>query len=421
MTRDVILEQRRELERRLSEPYVARRAGQERARAAADLVRVVIGPRRAGKSFYAMHLVRDLGSFGYVNFDDERLLGPSADLDAVIAAIDSVYDHPKHLLLDEVQNVPGWELLVNRLQRQGYRLVLTGSNAHLLGSELATHLTGRHLPIVLFPFSFAESLEWERRDAGLPTAAETKAAFDRYLETGGYPEPLVKGVPYRDYLTALVRSTLYKDIVVRHRVRSPQGLDDLASHLLANVSSRYSYRRLMDLSRLKSQRGVEAYSRYLEEAFLFFSLKRFSHKVREQAKAPRKAYALDNGLVTYASFRAAPDRGRLLENAVAASLHRSELEGDCELFYWQGDDQHEVDFVVKRGPRVTGLIQVCLEPGPIRTRDRETRALVKAGAALDCRDLTVVTGGYEAEADVSWFGATGRIRFVPAWKWFEER
>jgi predicted AAA+ superfamily ATPase len=159
--------------------------------------------------------------------------------------------------------------------------------------------------------------------------------------------------------------------------------------------------------------------RHLEEAFLVFPVRRFSFKVREQAKAPRKMYAIDNGLVSYAAFRSGADRGRLLENAVAVALRWRGMRGECELFFWQGAQQEEVDFVVKQGTRVTGLIQVCLDPDPSRTRDREVRALIKAGAELDCRDLLVLTMNREAEEEVSWFGATGLVRFLPAWKWLE--
>ena len=189
MIRDILLTQRRELEHRLQERYVERELDVQHP--SHDLIRVVLGPRRAGKSFFAMRLVQSTGHFGYVNFDDERLTELD-DYDALITALDALYEQPRHLLLDEVQNLPRWELLVNRLQRQGYRLVVTGSNAHLLSSELATHLTGRHIPIVLFPFTFVEYL----RSLERPLTDQEKAqALRTYIESGGYPEPLMKGIP----------------------------------------------------------------------------------------------------------------------------------------------------------------------------------------------------------------------------------
>lgn len=411
MIHDILTQQKREIERTLAEHYVKREFEIERARH--DLVKVILGPRRAGKSFFAAHLVQQLGRFGYINFDDERL-AESQDFDALITATDSLYGNPKHLLLDEVQNAPRWELQVNRLQRQGYRLTVTGSNAHLLSSELATHLTGRHIPIILFPFSFTEVLRAREQPA---TTVERAEAFRTYAETGGFPEPLVKGIPLRDYLTTLLRSVLYKDIVVRHRIRAPQGLEDLASHLIANVARPYSLNTLTRLTRLKSVHTVQKYLRHLEEAFLLFPLRRFSFKVREMARANRKIYCTDNGLITSTSFRFSRDLGKLYENIVAVELHKRELAGELESYYWQTAQQEEVDFVVKRGTRVTELIQVCVEPEPGNTHSREIRALLKASRALRCSELMVLTDSVEDEQECSWFGDKGNVRFLPIWKW----
>ena len=195
-----------------------------------------------------MHLVGSKPSRGYVNFDDERL----ADLrsyDELMAAIDSVYGNPKYLLLDEVQNIPQWELFVSRLQRQGYRLFLTGSNAHLLSSELATHLTGRQIPIVLFPFSFAEYVSSRGEELTQPEIAES---LRTYVEQGGMPEPLLHDIDRVSYLRTLWDSIIYRDIVKRHRIREVAGIEDLAGYLLANVTSEYSLNRLAEVTKVRS-------------------------------------------------------------------------------------------------------------------------------------------------------------------------
>jgi len=411
MIRDILLLQKREIEQRLQEPYVEREFDAKRG--AHDLIKVILGPRRAGKSFFAMHLVQAQGAFGYVNFDDERLVGLQ-DNDALIAAVDEVYDRPKHLLLDEIQNLPRWELLVNRLQRQGYRLTITGSNAHMLSSELATHLTGRHIPVVLFPFSFAEYLRARGREL---TEQEKAEAFRSYVEVGGYPEPIMKDIQRREYLTTLVRSVLYKDIVMRHRIRSPQGMEDMAGHLMANVAQRYSLNTLAKVTRLQSVHTVEKYLRHLEEAFLFFSVRRFSFKVREQVRADRKIYCTDNGIVTSSSFRFSANAGSLYENMVGIALRKRQLEGRLEFFRWQSAQQEEVDFVVKKGTRIKQLVQVCADVADPKTKTREVRALLKASADLRCNDLLILTESAEGEEAVSWFGAQGKVRFMPLWKW----
>jgi len=116
-------------------------------------IKVVIGPRRSGKSVFALQMLKAAGNtdFAYVNFDDERLESP-LDLDDLMAAMIQIYGETKTIFLDEIQNVKGWELFVNRLQRRGYNLVLTGSNAHLLSQELSTHLTGRYHEVRILPY-----------------------------------------------------------------------------------------------------------------------------------------------------------------------------------------------------------------------------------------------------------------------------
>jgi predicted AAA+ superfamily ATPase len=268
--RDILLVQQRDLKRTLKEHYIAREA--EISGAGSTIIKVIIGPRRAGKSFFAMHHLSRNGKFGYANFDDERLTGLT-DYDELLVAIDSVYDNPQVLLLDEIQNLPDWELFVNRLARSNYNLFITGSNSHLLGSELATHLTGRYLLTTILPFSFREYLRLTPYEM---TTVEKGSALLAYAGSGGFPEPLVKKIPSRDYLATLFDSIIYKDIVRRFRIRSVQAIDDLAMYLLANTASEYSYGSLARVTRCRSPMTARKYLGYLEEAFLFFSLPPFS-------------------------------------------------------------------------------------------------------------------------------------------------
>jgi len=414
MLKDVLLVQKRELERRLQERYV-RREFSVKTLKDNDLIKVVIGPRRAGKSFFAVHLVEQFGSYGYVNFDDERLAG-AVDCDDLLAALNVVYRNPRHLLLDEIQNLNQWELFVNRLQRQGYRLVVTGSNSNLLSTELSTHLTGRHVPILLFPFSFNEYLQVSAAEASL-TTSEQKELLNRYGQEGGFPEPLVKDLDRRDYLRTLVHSVLYKDIVKRFKVRAIQGMEDLANYLFSNIAAEYSFQNLSRVTRCRSTHTVEKYIRYLEEAFLFFSIRRFSWKVREQAAFNKKIYAVDNGFATALGFRFSANSGRLYENLVAISLRKKELNGQASIFFWKNPQQEEVDFVIKEGLKITQLIQVCWNADDPKTEAREIRALVKASEELKCRNLMILTEDTEKEKDVEWFGTRRKVQFVPLWKW----
>lgn len=415
---DIVVTQRSELEARTRQPFVERQVPDWAARPT-DLIRVILGPRRAGKSSLAAHLLQRMGGGGYVNFDDERL----ADLkeaDGLLAAVDAVYSRPEHLLFDEVQNFPRWELLVNRLQREGRKLLVTGSNANLLGAELATHLTGRHQAISLLPFSFGEVLGAEPAPGGAWTAAARSARLARYLQEGGYPEPLLRGAPYADYLRDLVRATLQKDVTRRYRLRSPAGLEDLAHHLFSHTAQLYSYRTLAELGRVASPTTAEKYVRYLEEAFLVFTLGRFTCKARERAGSGKKVYAIDPGLSAVLGMRPGADQGRLAENAVACALWRKKLNGELDLGYWQGANGEEVDFVVRRSGRVEELIQVCWTLEDPRTQAREWRALLKASEQLRCTRLTCLHSGPAGETAVEWHGLRGTVSLRPLDEWLAD-
>jgi hypothetical protein len=411
MIRDILLMQKTELERKLKEKYIERTADLKVFDS--RLIKVIIGPRRAGKSFFAVHALTKMGSFGYVNLDDERLLGIK-DYDDIINTLNSVYAKSKYLLFDEIQNLDRWELFVNRLQRQGYNIVITGSNSKLLSKELATHLTGRHLQISIFPFSFKELIKSEGKEL---TKSEIKAKLATYLNNGGYPEPFVQETDYKDYLSTLFSSVIYKDIVKRFKIRSTDGIETLATYLISNVAKEFSYNTLTKVTKCKSVHTIEKYLSYLEETFIFFKLNRFSFKLKEQIKANKKIYCIDNGFITAKAFKISPDTGRLYENLVAIELNKQEIKGDINVYYWKSLQQEEVDFVIKRGLKVDELIQVCYETTDSKTLERELRALLKASKELKCNKLIVITEDEEKESKINWFGIKRKIRFIPLWKW----
>lgn len=416
MLTDIVLLQKRELESRLQETYVDRKIpvpwDLEN-----DLIKVVTGPRRAGKSFYGIHLIQQTGSYGYINFDDERLAAIE-NYDEIISAVNNVYGHPRYLFFDEIQNLPRWEIFVNRLQRQGFRLLITGSNANLLSSELATHLTGRHLSFVLFPFSFGEVLA---ASAGERTGIEKMAALETYAEQGGYPEPLLKNIDRRDYLRTLLQSTLYKDIVKRFKVRSVQGIEDLTLYLMSNIAREYSLNALSGVTKCRSVHTIDKYIRYLQEAYLVFSLPRFSFRVKNQAGYNKKIYCTDNGLAVSAGFRFSEDRGVLYENLVAVALRKEEIAGRISLFYWRSLQNEEVDFIIKEGLHVTRLIQVCSDITNPKTLKREMRALIKASQELHCDDLLLLNDRFDRTETFRWQDAESPIRLMPLWQWLEQK
>ena len=414
MLKDVVLVQKRELENRLRERYVERQLS-DHLDFGNDLIKVITGPRRAGKSFYAAHLIAQAGSYGYVNFDDERLVAVE-DYDEILGAVKAVYGTPRHLFFDEIQNLPRWEMFANRLQRQGFRLLITGSNANLLSSELSTHLTGRHAAVTLFPFSFREYLSLSEHQM---TTTEKKDALDVYMEQGGYPEPLLKKIDRRDYLRTLLQSTLYKHIIKRFKIRSIQGIEDLTFYLLSNMAREYSFNALASVTKCRSVHTIDKYIRYLQEAYLVFSLPRFSFRVKQQAGYNKKIYCTDNGMAVAAGFRFSENRGALYENLVAIALKKEEISGRCSIFYWKSSNNEEVDFVVKEGLRVSRLMQVCSDVSNPQTIKREMRALVKASQELKCDDLLLLNDRVDRTETFKWQDAERQIRLMPLWQWLE--
>jgi len=411
MIKDILIVQKEELETELKKLYIERKIGFKKLEN--PLIKVIIGPRRAGKSFFAIHFLKKQGDFGYVNFDDERLT-EIKDYDKIVEAMNSVYNTPKFVLFDEIQNLPKWELFVNRLQRQGLNLIITGSNSKLLSKELATHLTGRHFLINIFPFSFKEYLEVNRKEL---TTYQIKEKLHNFLVYGGYPEPLIKNIDYRDYLSTLFSSIVYKDIVKRYRIRFAQGIEDLAFYLLSNIANEYSYNSLSKMTKIQSVHTVEKYLNYLEEAYIFFSLKKFSYKAKEQISSNKKIYCIDNGFIYAKAFKASQDLGKLYENAVACELKKQEFDGKLNLYYWKNQQNEEVDFIIKKGAKIKQLIQVCFNVKNIETKNREIRALLKSGKELKCNNLLVITEDYEAEEKAEWFGLKAKIKLIPLWKW----
>lgn len=410
--KDIILSQKAELEEKLREPYVKR--DDCRIDANSPLIQVISGPRRSGKSFFATHYLKEyFHPFGYFNFDDERI-AEIKNYDDIVNAINIVYGNPKTILFDEIQNLPKWELFLNRLQRKGLNLVVTGSNSNLLSRELATHLTGRHSLITILPFSFSEYIEIEGREM---TDSEKAAKVSAYIQKGGYPEPLLKNLDRREYLSMLVNSIVYKDIVKRYKIRFVQGIEGLTNYLISNAASEASFNQLARLVGVKSSHTAEKYFSYLKEAFLFFDVRRFSYKVREQLASHRKVYAIDNGLIYAKAFQMSANFGVLFENAAACELLRRSYKTDSSIYYYKNAQQEEVDFVVKRGNSVEQLIQVCYDISNPDTYKREIRALLKAGSELRCNDLLIINSDIEKTEDAEWFGAKGRVKFIPMWKW----
>jgi predicted AAA+ superfamily ATPase len=386
----LVAEQREEIKSILQTGWVTR-AKEKDLDPESRLVQIITGIRRSGKSTLAHRALRGT-NYAYANFDDERLgMIKAKQLNLLLEALYREYGDFSHLLLDEIQNIEGWHLFVNRLQRNNIRIVITGSNSKLLSSEFASHLTGRYSVINLFPYSFKEFLSSIGASSfNKPTARSrglTMGHLDKYLQFGGFPEPVKTGKD-SSYLNELFNAIVTRDILFRYNIRHTRTFKEIASFLLSNFGKEISYNRIKNIFGLGSENTAKTYVAYLEEAWLILTLPKFSFKKQESLKY-RKVYNIDTGLCQISGLSFSQNLGRILENAVFLDLqHRSTREG-YEVYYYK--KTIEVDFVIYKKRKVDLLVQVCLSIDNGKTRNREIRALIQAGKELSASKYFIVT------------------------------
>lgn len=385
---------------------------------ASGLIKLITGPRRAGKSVLALQILKGK-NYAYLNFDDNSLLSHFNE-DAVMKALSEVYPGYEYLLLDEIQNLDGWDTWVTTLYRRGVNLIITGSNANLLSSEMATLLTGRYVESFILPFSMEETLQFCMVDThpSLPDGqAALYLAMEDYMRNGGYPEIIRSRELEQTYLGTLFDSIILKDVAKRHKIRKTTELYDLADYMITNYSNPLSYNSIASDLNLGSVTTVKKFCKYLEEPYLFWFLPRFDRKLKEMKKADRKVYIVDTGFVSVRSMELSANSGRLLENMVFVELLRRGFStSKKELFYYHTATGKEVDFVTKKGTSVGELIQVSYDITRPKTRQREMDALVTASEELKCNNLTLIT--WDSDETTIYKGKD--IRIVSAKNWFLE-
>lgn len=355
---------------------------------------VVVGVRRSGKSTLCYNALTRKGvNFAYVNFDDERLLHLTAeDLNDVLEVLYKIYGDFDYLFIDEIQNIPEWYLFVNRLLRKQMHIIITGSNAKLLSGELATHLTGRHHAIPLYPFSFAEFCEAKNVDLtsqSTKSIAARRAAFDEYLHNGGFPELRFVGNT-KDYINGLVNNILIRDIEQRFKVVHTSTFEALSKHLLNIVPSIISQNSLQETFGLKSPHTVKKYINYLKQAYLIVGLHKYSAKSRLRMTG-EKAYPIDVALMNKREDAFAGENlGWRLETIVYLELLRQYKADGYDIYYFN-ENNSECDFVICDGRKTILAIQVSYDIISSTTRKREIAGLVMAAKKTDCRNLLLLT------------------------------
>lgn len=387
----------------------------------------IVGPRRAGKTYFMYQLIQLLLQGGryskedilFIDFEDYRLGGFTGhDMDELFAAFHQLAGrYPDFLFFDEVQNLPGWNRVLRTLHnRRRFKIIVSGSNSRLVGREIATELRGRYEDILMLPFSFREYLRYREisfTPASLRTAARGNimAAFDDYIRHGGFPEVVTASneAERRKLLQNYFRTIFYRDIHERYNIKARYVLDALMNDFLETYSSIFSISRfekhLKEDGLPGSKRTIANYLHYLQEAFFIITNDKFSFSPRRRIMNPKKTYLTDTSFVALGR-PFTENRGRILENVVAIELFRRETEAH----YFK--NRNECDFIVKQGPRPTHAIQVCWELTK-RNEKRELAGVTEACNSLNLPSGVILTYAQEEEREVKGL----KVSVLPVWKW----
>lgn len=392
----------------------------------------ITGFRRVGKTYLMLGLINKLlkgktrEEVVYLNFEDERIPLKTEFLTLLLPTAKQLFAKDvKILFLDEVQNIPDWSKWVRRIyDTENILLLVSGSSSKMSSREIPTELRGRFLEIKVFPLSLKEFLAFKNVKIDIKGAdySENKKSqilkeLNEYLTFGGLPE-IVLSAEDRKFEIAMsyYQTVVRRDIVERYKIRNEETLKALLRLLLNSTS--YTVSKLqMTLKSLGYGAGKSTIQHHLgciESSYFVFSVLIFSYKVKDQMLHPRKVYFIDNIFINAISTKFSKNYGRLYENIVAVTLRRR--FGDS-IYYWRNLQNEEVDFAIKGDFKIRQLIQVCYDVSDANTKQREVRALLKAGKELKCKKMVIITESHEATENAEWFGIKGKITFIPLWKW----
>ncbi|MFA5227232.1 MAG: ATP-binding protein [Bacteroidales bacterium] len=411
----VVLDQKEELEKMKTQEF-CHRPQEDLINMNSYLAQVVIGVRRSGKSTLCFNALQKAGvSYAYVNFDDEKLASLTLDdMDTVLDVLYRVFGDFSHLFLDEIQNIEGWHLFANRMLRKRIHLIITGSNSKLLSGELASHLTGRHHQIELFPFSFADYCAYNRI-ATKPLTTKNRGllagAFDRYTKQGGFPELLVEP-DAKSYIDSLLHSIITQDIQKRFNIRYTDTLLMLVNHLLNQAPALIVKDTLQKIFGFKSHHTVGNYLSYLKQTYLISTISKYSGKSRQRTRN-ELYYPID---VAFMNNRqdafSGENLGWRLETIVYLELRRRAKSVSQDIYYYD-EGTSQADFIVCDGNRSLEVYQVTYSMEKEKTRKREIKGAVAGAKGTNCRKVFILTD-HETET-IEDDGYT--IEVLPVWEW----
>lgn len=411
--RDVIIDQKHAL---LPHPLVKREAfsNLERLQKTKQII-VITGMRRCGKSTLMQMLrMSESQSDYYINFDDDRLVQfKLEDFQPLYELFVELYGPQKTFYFDEIQNINEWERFVRRLHDQGNKIYLTGSNANLFSEELGTRLTGRYIPLTLFPYSFKEFLSLKNLDLSetLTTLqkGKIKQAFVEFTNIGGIPEYVAE--QHKEYLHTLYESILYRDIIVRYRINHPQVIKELTYYLASNMGKEMTFNAARKMLGVSSPSTISDYCHYLQNSYLCYFLNRYAHSLKKQMQYSKKIYFNDHALAMNIGFRISEDNGRILENIVYLELLRRKQD----VFFHQ--QNMECDFLIRVNRKIQLAIQVCMHIDDPSVKKRELAGLAEAMELYQIPEGLVLTEDTESEEPITVNGKKHIIKIKPVWRW----
>lgn len=349
---------------------------------------VISGIRRCGKSTLLLQIMGKIKKFYYFNFEDPRASGFVGEDFFRLDEVFKESGESDFYCFDEIQNVPEWEKFIRHLLDNKKKVVITGSNASMLGRELGTKLTGRHLSYELFPFSYDEFL-------ALKSKGPSEQSFTEYYLLGGFPEYLESEDP--NILRHLLMDVIERDIVARHELRNAITLKNLSTYLITNSAKEFSYNNLAKLFGV-SVNTIISYISYLEDSYVLFTVSRLEYSLKKQITSRKKAYTIDPGFAKANSLSFSQDKGRIFENIAFLQLRRKSRE----IYYFR--ENYECDFIVDRNLAV----QACYEVNS-DNQDREINGIKEAMKQLKIKEGVILT--YNQEDVVE------GIKLVPLWKY----
>ncbi|MGQ4891583.1 MAG: ATP-binding protein [Candidatus Njordarchaeia archaeon] len=389
-------------------------------------IQSIIGPRRAGKTFYLYYLIKKLGlkdsEYLFVNFEEEIEIEKISDLPHIHQEIYGV--QPKYIFLDEIHAQKNWEKGVYTLyEKKRYNIYVTGSSSKLLAYELASKLRGRTIPVNIYPFSMGEILKINNIDKVDPLNQYQVNKVMNILRTrlfdGFFPDVVLGNIDAKQFYTNYIDLVIYKDIIERFEIKNRYALEYLIKTALASNAKNHSINKIYNTLKSKgtkiSKSTLYNFQKILQDINLFIYLHKYDPSIKKIEQSTPKVYAIDTGL----AHHNASDQTitKLLEQYVLLELIKKGYKPNKNIYYWKTPQGHEVDFIIQKNNKTQELIQVTYANNRDEIEKREIRALVKAAKTLKCKNLTIITWNHQETIKTN----NTTIKTKPAWKWTTEK